>query len=167
MDVRAGPVPLDDLPFVIANWNGTSPEPAVISITPAQAIFGFIVVPRLSAAHPVGHAPFSVLGMYEAQPTETVRGTCSCTGIFIKSIADVVSSTVCSPAKDDVRSSVHNGIQFLMLACEFVVKLLQHFRSFFQFIGALRHSPFELTIQSFQLVRLAVQLSKYADFRPQ
>src|SRR5580693_2174303 len=131
MDVGAGSVPLDNLSFEISDRNGPSPEPAVLAVSPAYAVFGLIVVTRLDAVHPLGHAALCVLGMHEVQPTEALTRTHSGTGIFVKPIANIVPRTIGLSAEDDVGRGTHNGVEFLVLSCQFNIELLQCLRSSF------------------------------------
>src|SRR5580704_11275362 len=129
MDVGAGSVPLDNLSFEISDRNGPSPEPAVLAVSPAYAVFGLIVVTRLDAVHPLGHAALCVLGMHEVQPAETLPRTHSGASIFVKPIANVVPRTVGLSTEDDVGRGAHNSVEFLVLSRQFTVKLLQRFGS--------------------------------------
>src|SRR5579863_6522169 len=72
VDVGAGPVPFHDLSFEISDRNCTSPEPAVLSVPPANAVFRFIVVTRLDAVHPLSHTALHVFWMQKFQPTEAI-----------------------------------------------------------------------------------------------
>ena len=167
MNVRTGPIPFDDSRFVIANRNRTGPEPAVIPIPPVQPIFRFIIVAGLHTGQPFRHGPVLVLGMHVLEPAEAIRRSRCGPGKFIKSIADVVPGTVLLAAEDNVRGGLHNGVKFLVLSRELVIYLLQGRGPDFEFQGPFRNPFFQFAIQPFELVRLAVQLRKYADLRPQ
>ena len=86
--------------------------------------------------------------MHIFQPTETIRRTWRRAGIFVKSVADVISGAVGLAAEDDVGSGVHDGIQFLILSYQFDVKLQQQFRLECQLLGALQNPLLQFAIQT-------------------
>ena len=88
--------------------------------------------------HPLRQAALLVVGMHIVEPAKTDRRSAGAPGEFIKSVADVVAGSVRLPAEDDVRSGLHNGIEFLVLARKFAIQLLQCLRPLFQFLGSLR-----------------------------
>ena len=71
------------------------------------------------------------------------------------------------PAEDDVGRGLHDRIQFLVLSCEVVVRLLQIEGFLLQFTGPLADSALQFAIQSHQLPLLAMQFSKNLDLGSQ
>ncbi len=59
---------------------------------------------------------------------------------------------------------MHDGIQFLVLARQFAVQLLQHLGSLLELVGALSDSAFQFAIEGLELVGLAMQFREDAHF---
>src|SRR6266852_420911 len=113
MNVGTSPVPFHDLSIMISNRHRPGAEPAIVSIFPAQAIFRFVVSPRLNGLHPSHFAALRVVRMHIVQPTDTVRGGWS-PSVFIKPVAYVVVVPISLTAADDIRSGADNSVELLV-----------------------------------------------------
>ena len=62
--------------------------------------------------------------MYIVEPAEPNGGACRSAGVFVKSVAYVVTASVREPAEDDVGSCLHNGIKILIFTGKFGIQVL-------------------------------------------
>src|SRR5579872_2341061 len=165
MNIGAGAIPARDFPLVIANRDRSSAKPPIASIATSHAILRLVVLASLHTSVPVRGTSVPVFGMDVLQPAETI-GRHQCAGVFIEAVAQIIAGPVRATAKDDVRSGAQDRIQFLILAAERKVYLLQGRGFSVELFGALEYALFQLPIQFFQLLRFAVEFGKDAYFCP-
>src|ERR1700730_12602626 len=129
VDVGTSAVPLDDLSLQVANRQGASAKPTIGAIARANAIFGLVVSSRFDTTQPVRHGVFLVIWMHIVQPARAIRRPWVSSGVIVESITDVIPGTVRLPAENNVWCSVDDGVEFLILARQLAVELLQRLTS--------------------------------------
>src|SRR5882724_4817735 len=101
------------------------------------------------------------------QPAETMSRSRSSAGVFVKTLAQVITIPISPAAENNVRGRRDDRIQLLMFARQLLIQLQQRSSFHRQFFGPVNYAFFQITIERGQLLGLAMQFGEDTYFRAQ